>query len=159
MKTIIIYTSKYGCTEKAAYLLKNQLGEETEVVNLMLAKEPALERYDTVILGGSIYYGKIQKKMTEFTSKYQNELSKKRVGLFICAGAKGEQAAQELKSSFPEKLYDQSITKEVFGDEIYEEKFTLLDRLVLRMLKGKGMSVNGLSKETIERFALAIKQR
>ncbi|AIQ36123.1 hypothetical protein R50345_16725 [Paenibacillus sp. FSL R5-0345] len=159
MKTIIIYTSKYGCTEKAAYLLKNQLGEETEVVNLMLAKEPALERYDTVILGGSIYYGKIQKQMMEFTSKYQNELSKKRVGLFICAGAKGEQAAQELKSSFPEKLYDQSITKEVFGDEIYEEKFTLLDRLVLRMAKGKGMSVNGLSKETIERFALAIKQR
>ncbi|WP_375103074.1 flavodoxin domain-containing protein [Paenibacillus sp. RS8] len=159
MKTIIIYTSKYGCTEKAAYLLKNQLGEETEVVNLMLAKEPALERYDTVILGGSIYYGKIQKQMMEFTSKYQNELSKKRVGLFICAGAKGEQAAQELKSSFPEKLYDQSITKEVFGDEIYEEKFTLLDRLVLRMVKGKGMSVNGLSKETIERFALAIKQR
>ncbi|WP_339286769.1 flavodoxin domain-containing protein [Paenibacillus sp. FSL E2-0201] len=159
MKTIIIYTSKYGCTEKAAYLLKNQLGEETEVVNLMLAKEPELERYDTVILGGSIYYGKIQKQMMEFTSKYQNELSKKRVGLFICAGAKGEQAAQELKSSFPEKLYDQSITKEVFGDEIYEEKFTLLDRLVLRMVKGKGMSVNGLSKETIERFALAIKQR
>lgn len=159
MKTIIIYTSKYGCTEKAAYLLKNQLGEETEVVNLMLAKEPALERYDTVILGGSIYYGKIQKQMMEFTSKYQNELSKKRIGLFICAGAKGEQAAQELKSSFPEKLYDQSITKEVFGDEIYEEKFTLLDRLVLRMVKGKGMSVNGLSKETIERFALAIKQR
>lgn len=159
MKTIIIYTSKYGCTEKAAYLLKNQLGEETEVVNLMLAKEPALERYDTVILGGSIYYGKIQKQMMEFTSKYQNELSKKRVGLFICAGAKGEQAAQELKSSFPEKLYEQSITKEVFGDEIYEEKFTILDRLVLRMVKGKSMSVNGLSKETIERFALAIKQR
>lgn len=159
MKTIIIYTSKYGCTEKAAYLLKNQLGEETEVVNLMLAKEPALERYDTVILGGSIYYGKIQKQMTAFASKYINELDKKRVGLFICAGAKGEQATQELKSSFPEKLYNQSITKEVFGDEIYEEKMTILDRLVLRVVKGKNKSVNGLSKEAIERFALAVKKR
>jgi menaquinone-dependent protoporphyrinogen oxidase len=159
MKTIIIYTSKYGCTEKAAYLLKNQLGEETEVVNLMLAKEPTLERYDTVILGGSIYYGKIQKQMTAFASKYINELDKKRVGLFICAGAKGEEAAQELKSSFPEKLYNQSITKEVFGDEIYEKKMTVLDRLVLRVVKGKNKSVNGLSKEAIERFALAVKKR
>jgi menaquinone-dependent protoporphyrinogen oxidase len=159
MKTIIIYTSKYGCTEKAAYLLKNQLGEETEVVNLMLAKEPTLERYDTVILGGSIYYGKIQKQMTAFASKYINELDKKRVGLFICAGAKGEEATQELKSSFPEKLYNQSITKEVFGDEIYEEKMTVLDRLVLRVVKGKNKSVNGLSKEAIERFALAVKKR
>ncbi|WP_339314555.1 flavodoxin domain-containing protein [Paenibacillus sp. FSL R10-2734] len=157
MKTIIIYTSKYGCTEKAAYLLKNQLGEGTEVVNLMLAKEPTLDRYDTIILGGSVYYGKIQKQMTAFASKFQNELGKKRVGLFICAGAKGEQATQELKASFPEKLYNHSITTEVFGDEIYEEKLTLLDRFVLRMVKGKNRSVNGLSKETIERFALAMK--
>jgi menaquinone-dependent protoporphyrinogen oxidase len=159
MKAIIIYTSRYGCTEKAAYLLKNQLGEETEVFNLMLAKEPTLERYDTVILGGSIYYGKIQKQMTEFASKYQSELGKKHVGLFICAGAKGEQATQEMKSAFPEKLYNESITKEVFGDEIYEEKITVLDRLVLRMVRGKDRSANGLSKEAIERFALAIKKR
>ncbi|ETT46463.1 hypothetical protein BSK66_19020 [Paenibacillus odorifer] len=159
MKTIIMFTSKYGCAEKSAYLLKSQLGEETEVVNLMHAKEPTLERYDTVILGGSIYYGKIQKQMTDFTAKYQHELGKKRVGLFICAGAKGEEASQELKSAFPEVLYNQSVTKEVFGDEIYEEKLTLLDRFVLRMVKGKNKNVNGLSKETIERFALAMKRQ
>lgn len=73
--------------------------------------------------------------------------------------SEGEQAIQELKSSFPEKLYNQSITKEVFGDEIYEEKMTALDRVVLRVVKGKNKSVNGLSKETIERFALALKKR
>ncbi|WHY17042.1 hypothetical protein QNH28_16095 [Paenibacillus sp. G2S3] len=47
----------------------------------------------------------------------------------------------------------------MFGDEIYEEKLTVLDRMVLRVVKGKNKSVNGLSKETIERFALAIKKR
>lgn len=62
MKTIIIYTTKYGCAEKAAYLLRSKLGEGTEAVNLMHAKEPLLDKYDTVILGGSIYFGKIQKK-------------------------------------------------------------------------------------------------
>lgn len=73
--------------------------------------------------------------------------------------SEGEQATQELKSSFPEGLYNQSVTKEVFGDEIYEEKMTVLDRMVLRVVKGKNKSVNGLSKETIERFALAIMKR
>lgn len=79
--------------------------------------------------------------------------------MFICAGAKGEEASQELKSAFPEVLYNQSVTKEVFGDEIYEGKLTLLDRFVLRMVKGKNKNVNGLSKETIERFALAMKRQ
>lgn len=159
MKSIILFTSKYGCTEKAAYLLKAQLGDETEVVNLMNVKEPSLDQYDTVILGGSIYFGKIQKEMKEFSNKFQTKLSGKHLGLFICAGAKGEQAAQELKSSFPEKLYNHSITNEVFGDEIYTEKLSRIDRFVIRMVKGKNKGVNGLSMDTIERFALEMKKR
>lgn len=157
MKAIIMYTSKYGCTEKAAYLLKAQLGEETEVVNLMLAKEPSLDRYDTVILGGSIYYGKIQKEMTEYILKNQTELRDKRIGLFICAGTKREQAVQELKTSFPEDLFNEAVTKEVFGDEIYVQKLSFMDKIVLRMIKGKDLTGSGLSKATIENFALVMK--
>ncbi len=157
MKAIIMYTSKYGCTEKAAYLLKTQLGEETEVVNLMHAKEPSLDRYDTVILGGSIYFGKIQKEMTEYILKNQTELRDKRLGLFICAGSKREQAVQELKTSFPEELFNKAVAKEIFGDEIYVQKLSLMDKFVLRMIKGKDLTGSGLSKETIEKFALVMK--
>ena len=157
MKAIIMYTSKYGCTEKSAYLLKTQLGEETEVVNLMHAKEPSLDRYDTVILGGSIYFGKIQKEMTEYILKNQTELSDMRLGQFICAGAKREQAVQELKTSFPEELFNKAVAKEIFGDEIYAQKLSLMDKFVLRMIKGKDLTGSGLSKETIEKFALVMK--
>lgn len=157
MKAIILYTSKYGCTEKAAYLLKSQLGEGTVVVNLMLAKVPPLVQYDTVILGGSIYYGKIQKEMSEYILKNQTELRDKRLGLFICAGTKREQAVQELKNSFPEDLFNKAVAKEVFGDEVDVQKLSFKDKFVLRMVKGKEITGSGLSKETIENFALAMK--
>lgn len=159
MKTIIVYTSRYGCTEKAAYLLKSRMGGEVEVevVNLTHDKEPSLTTYDTVILGGSIYYGKIQKEMTAFINKVKPQLAGKVVGLFICAGMKGEQAAQELRTAFPEDLFLGAVAIEVFGDEIYYDKLTLMDKLILRMVRGKEKISGGLSEEAIERFASAMK--
>lgn len=153
MKTIIVYTSKYGCTEKAADVLKSRMGGEVEVINLRLAQEPSLREYDTVILGGSIYYGKIQKEMTAFVNKVKPELASKRVGFFICAGNK-EQAAQVLQSAFPDDLLQTAVATEVFGDEIYYNKLSLMDKFILRMVKGKDhKSGSGLSLENIEKFA------
>ena len=152
MKTLIVYTSKYGCTEKAAELLKARMSGEVEVINLSYAKEPSLESYDTVILGGSIYYGKIQKEMTAFVNKAKPKLTHKKVGLFICAGNK-DQAAQELRAAFPEELLQRALATEVFGDELQYDKLTLMEKFILRMVKGKEKTGSGLSLTTIENFA------
>lgn len=152
MKSIIVFTSKYGCTEKAADLLKSRMGGEVEIINLRLAKEPSLKEYDTVILGGSIYYGKIQKEMTDFVNKVKPQLAGKRVGLFICAGSK-EQATEELRKAYPQDLQVAAVASEVFGDEIYYDKLSLMDKFIMRMVKGKEKSSSGLSIETIEKFA------
>lgn len=153
MKTLILYASKYGCTEKAAFLLKARLGE-ADVINLKDTKVPALAAYDNVILGGSIYYGKIRKEMAVFTSKFEQELSGKRLGLFICAGMTGEKAEQELQQAYPEALYKKALAKGILGDEIYPEKISAIDKWILRMVKGKGDNGGaGLSMERLERFA------
>ncbi|WP_052770024.1 flavodoxin domain-containing protein [Paenibacillus sp. IHB B 3415] len=155
-RTLILYAGKYGCTEKAAFLLKSRLGE-AEAVNLKYAKVPALAAYDTVILGSSIYYGKIRKEMAAFTSKYGQELSGKRLGLFICAGMTGEKAEQELQQAYPEVLYKKALAKEILGDEIYPERISALDKWVLRMVKGKGNEAGaGLSMNKLEGFARAM---
>lgn len=39
------------------------LQSDVKLVNLMKEKAPALEGYDRVIIGGSIYYGRIQKEL------------------------------------------------------------------------------------------------
>ncbi|WP_025701107.1 flavodoxin domain-containing protein, partial [Paenibacillus forsythiae] len=63
MKAIILYASRHGCAEQAALALQSRMGKGTETVNLMHTCPPSLDEYDTVILGGSIYYGRIQKQL------------------------------------------------------------------------------------------------
>ncbi|MEK4058637.1 MULTISPECIES: flavodoxin domain-containing protein [Paenibacillus] len=155
-RTLIMYASKYGCTEKAAMLLKSRLGE-AEVMNLKYAEVPALASYDTVILGSSIYFGKIRKEMALFTSKYQQELLNKRLGLFVCAGMTGEKAEEELKQAYSEVLYNKALAKEILGDEIDPEKISTLDRWILRMVKGKGHEAGaGLSVDKLDKFVLTM---
>ncbi|WP_379127021.1 flavodoxin domain-containing protein [Paenibacillus sp. sgz500958] len=156
MKTIIVYTSKYGCTEKAALLLKSKMGGDADVVKLSRTQEPEIRGYDTVILGGSIYYGKIQKEMTAFVDKKKSELAGKRLGLFVCAGMKGDQAAQELHTAFPVELLIHAEATEVFGDEYDFRKMTLMDKVILRAVKGKELSP-GLHMDAIDRFAQIMK--
>ncbi|WP_405113559.1 flavodoxin domain-containing protein [Paenibacillus sp. FSL K6-1217] len=152
-RSLIVVASKYGCTEKSAFLLQSRLGG-AEVVNLRYGKVPDLAAYDTVILGGSIYYGRIRKDMAVFTAQYKQELLRKRLGLFICAGMTGKKGEEELKQAYPDIIYNKAIAKEIIGDEIYPDRISILDKCVLRMVKGKGPKTGGgLSMDKLERFA------
>lgn len=109
-RILIVYASKYGCTEKAALLLQTRL-DGAEVANLRSGKLPDLTSYDTVILGASIYYGRIRKEMAAFTAQHKQELLSKRLGLFICAGMTGEKGEQELKQAYPEIIYNKALAR------------------------------------------------
>ena len=61
MKNLIIFTTKHGCVEKCSTLLQQKLHGETTMVNLKKDVIPDLEGFQNIILGGSIYVGKIQK--------------------------------------------------------------------------------------------------
>ena len=152
-RILIVYASKYGCTEKAALLLQAKLAG-AEVVNLRSGNLPDLTGYDTVILGGSIYYGRIRKEMAAFTAQHKQELLKKRLGLFICAGMTGKKGEQELKQAYPEIIYNKALAREVMGDEVYLDLISVLDKWILRMVKGKEHKTGGgLVMDKLERFA------
>ncbi len=68
MKNCILFTTKHGSTEKASLLLKEKLNAETDIINLKDVKKPDISDYDTVILGASIYMGKIQKQRANLRS-------------------------------------------------------------------------------------------
>ncbi|MEK4042435.1 flavodoxin domain-containing protein [Paenibacillus sp. FSL H8-0048] len=152
-RILIVFASKYGCTEKAALLLQARL-DGAGLVNLKSGKLPDLTGYDTVILGGSIYYGKIRKEMAAFTAQHKQELLTKRLGLFICAGMTGEKGEQELKQAYPGIMYSKALAREIMGDEIYPDRISALDKWVIRMVKGKEHKTGGgLSMDKLERFA------
>lgn len=84
MKGIIIYTTKHGCTEKAVKLLQSKTTKEIKAVNLATEKNPDLSSYDTVLLGGPIYVGKIPKELSVYVKQNYETLKKKRLALFLC---------------------------------------------------------------------------
>ena len=154
MKTIIIYATKHGTTEKAAHILKSKLTGEVHIVNIMLEPVTALEEYDTIILGGSIYVGKIQKKLSSFVNTNLPLLLEKRIGLFICAGEQDEALKEkELMTSFPPILFDHAVAKDVFGFEFGMDKLSFFEKLVMNRVKGVKTSIYELSEERIHAFA------
>jgi menaquinone-dependent protoporphyrinogen oxidase len=157
VKSVIIYSTKYGTAEKAANMLKEKLKGEVALINITKEKAPSLKEYDNVILGGSIYVGRIQKQLISFMKDNLEELSKKRVGLFICAALnEPEKLIKELKDAFPEELTNNAIIKEVFGYEFSFEKMGFMDKMMTKSIVGIKSSVSSLQKETIEKFADAM---
>lgn len=92
MNTIIIYSSKYGSTEDCAKSLKSGLSGSVTLadINKTNPETIKLENFDTIILGSSIYVGKISKKMRTFCNEKNDMLSRKRMGIFLCCAFPAE---------------------------------------------------------------------
>lgn len=156
MKNIILYTTKHGSVEKAAKLLELKLEGQVDSVNLAKEKDPTLDGYDNVILGGSIYAGKVQKKLSNYVTRNLSALLKKRVGLFICAAQPEPVRSQELQSSYPPELFEAAAAKEPFGYEYNFEEMNFFEKLAIRAIAKVKDSKFELSVEAIDRFAKTI---
>ena len=154
MKTLIVYSTKYGSVEKVAMKLKEKLTGEVETANVK--SKPAIDKYDTVILGGSIYAGNIQKDMRRFIKDNLNALQQKRIGLFICAGtSKDEVAASYLEKCYPQELHNKALAKANLGYEYDLERFSFIDRLIVRIV-GVKKSGSVFYEQKIAEFAAAM---
>ena len=132
MKTLIIYSTKYGCTEKCAKTLSEKLTGEVELVNTKKDSIPNLAEYNKIIIGGSIYIGKIQKEIKEFCEKNLDVLKNKTIALFVCCGFPEK---LDLQFSFPKELIETAVIKEVFGGELNKEKMKLIDRILTNFIE------------------------
>jgi len=134
MKNCILYTTKHGSTEKTARMLKEKLHAETDLINLMHEKDPDLSGYDTIILGASIYIGKIQKKMVKFIDRNLKELLSKNIALYILAGEK-DKPEDSLHKAYPETLLYHSFAKGYFGYEMNLDKMNFLEKAAMKAMK------------------------
>ncbi|MBU3112473.1 flavodoxin domain-containing protein [Clostridium lacusfryxellense] len=159
MKTLIVYSSKHGTAEKSANILKSKLTGDVDVVNIMLFPPTNLDKYDNIILGGSIYIGKVQKKLIDFITESLSTLLEKRIGLFLCAGEKDETLkTKELISAFPPVLFEHALVKDIFGFEIDINKLNFFEKFIMSKVKGVKTSVYELSEEKIYAFAERLKK-
>ena len=64
MKTLIIYASKTGTTEKCAKEINRQL-KDSKVINILNQKED-INRYDLIVVGTPVRMGMINKEIKKF---------------------------------------------------------------------------------------------
>lgn len=135
MKVLIVYATKYGCSEKCAKLLKEKLDGEVELINISKSSEVDLSKYDKVVIGGPVYMGIMQNKITEFCNANIEILKNKKVALFACSMFGGEKGEENMKKGFPDDLKDTAISMKLFGGELNTVKMKFMDKFITNMVK------------------------
>lgn len=133
MRTLIIYATKHGATEKCAEKLSNKLEGTVDLLRLKASDSPDLSKYDKVIIGGPIYAGRIQSEISSFCSQNLVQLKNKRLGLFICSIFK-DNAEAELSSAFLPELWNNASARECFGGELRFSDMNFAEKLITRMV-------------------------
>lgn len=151
MKTLIIYASKTGTTEKCAKNISTQLKDAT-AVNIYTQNED-INRYDLIVIGSPIRMGMIDKKIKNFLLKNIECLKFKKTAYFICCGF-NENWKKYYEQNIPKDLLDSAITYDTFGGEMDIENQKGLDKFIAKMVS---KTVDGnkeikILNENIDRF-------
>lgn len=152
MKTLIVYDTRHGSSEKATKMLQQQIDGEVVVHHLKKSNSPGLSEFERVIVGGSIHMGEIQKSVKTFCELNKEELSRKHLGLFLCCMDK-ERAQEQFEKAYPDVLREKALINALFGGEFIFDRMNFLERFAVRKISGVHTSVSEIDEETIARFA------
>lgn len=158
MRTLIAYRTKYGTAAACARLLAEKIGGETALADLADARDVDVREYDVVLVGGSIYGGKLQRKVVSFCEKNRGALLQRRVGIFLCCLYQGEDALMQLQSAFPDWLLAHAFARALPGGEVHYDRLTLLDRLLVRSLRHPPGDLSRLRPGALDELAAAVKK-
>jgi menaquinone-dependent protoporphyrinogen IX oxidase len=96
-KVLIVYGTRYGAaastSEEIAATLRQE-GFEVRVVNAKDEKVKDITEYDLVIVGSGIQINRWTGEPEDFLKKFQKELAKRKVALFVCCGSASQTPAE-----------------------------------------------------------------
>lgn len=138
MRTLIVYSSVYGTTEKCAFELKEKLAGEADLFRLVKKKTPELSGYDRVIFGCPVYMSKLTKEGAIFLDRFEDELLEKEFALFLtCSNVKKKTFERNLAYNFSFELLEHAKAKGCFGGELDEDKLHFFHRLMTKMVRAQ----------------------
>jgi menaquinone-dependent protoporphyrinogen oxidase len=98
VKLLVAYGSKHGSTREVAEAIAERLRKDECEVELRCAADiEDLTRYDGVVLGGALYFGRWHQDATQFLAKHRRELSEQPLAVYAMGPQTG--AAEALAES------------------------------------------------------------
>jgi len=133
MKPIVIYTSKYGSTEKYAGWIARALNCPSERLNNISTQE--LAAYDTVIYGGGVYGGKIA-GLKKFFAKQGKTDHQKLVLFMVGMTNPGDRDFYDrvTAENLPEEQKGHVQAFSLHGDQLYTQ-MSGVNKLIMRAIK------------------------
>ena len=130
-KGLIVYKGKYGATHQYANWLGEQLGYP--VTEAGSADARTLNKYDVIVMGGSVYVGKIM--IGRWMKEYEDILRRKELFLFVVCGtppAESDKLAAMISSNMSSSLREKVEPFFLHGRMILS-KLGWFDRFMLKM--------------------------
>jgi menaquinone-dependent protoporphyrinogen oxidase len=154
MNTLIIYATKNGSVKEVAQLLRKELTGSVRLVNAHEEQVEDISCYDNILIGSSIYFGQIDRKIKNFIFLHRPEILNRRFGIFIMAGESNKDILEkQLKDTIPNDMFTKASAISVIGSEIKLKKFSWLVRLLLKYVKKVKCSYKDIDKDKIKDFA------
>jgi len=89
MKALIAYGTRYGATAGTSEEIANVLRDESfnvRIVNLKEEKVNDISEYELIVVGSGMRIDRWTKEPEKFLKKFQKELAKKKVAIFVSSG-------------------------------------------------------------------------
>ncbi|MCF8219315.1 MAG: flavodoxin domain-containing protein [Bacteroidales bacterium] len=156
MSIIIVFQSKHGSTEKAAWELQKRIDQDIYIHDLSKNKKINLHKADMVILGASIHAGKIQKRMRTLMETKKDQLLEKPLALYLCCMETGEKAREQFENNFPQPLREHAVATGLFGGAFDFTKMNFFEKSIVKKVAGVSESVSNFDENAIEKFSQTI---
>jgi len=150
MKTLIVYATKYGATQKISEGIASRI-DSAELHDINSNAKVSLADYDCVIIGSPLTAGMIRKEIKEFAGKNINELKSKRLGIFV-SGLQESGEAEYLRKNFPPDLLAAAKAKAFLGGIFDPEKCGRLARIAIKAASKLDKYTSTIDEEKIDRF-------
>ena len=136
MKVLIIYTSRGGASRSCVEMLKEKIEDSCEVT-LCDAREvealPTLDTCDVLVIGGSVRYGQIDKKLKAYLKVNADKINAKPCAFFFCCGFPSE-LDDYIDTQLPKKI-EFSLGIYCFGGELKPQKLKGMDKIIVKMIR------------------------
>ncbi|WP_240839449.1 flavodoxin domain-containing protein [Acidaminobacter sp. JC074] len=148
MKTLVLYSSKYGTTKSCAEKISKSLG--CDINSLDQDTSITLDDYSHIILGTSVYMGKLRKPLTDFVEK-NDDLQDKDLSIFFCCNEE-----TDYQSLVPSQL--KKVKTYHFGYELKLSKMKFMDKFITKMIVKASQDVSRLNASEIEKLIDTFKE-
>lgn len=160
MKTLIVYATKYGGTRRCAEDLAKKLPGGADTLRITKRLRADLSKYDTVVIGTSVYMGKPRKELRAFVKRHMGALLEKRTGLYMCCMQDAKKTVEDqFAIAFPQALRRHAFAMALLGGSVDYAALNAIDRFFMKLVtaglnrpEGETL-VSTVDEERISRFA------